>query len=395
MPSVLIVGAGPIGLDCAARAVAAGHAVTVIESGLDVAESVRSWGHVTLFSPWSLNTSDAGHALLEPTGWRVPDADAFPTGHELVSQYLEPLRDVLSERASFRYGTDVVAIGRGRLLKNSNIGNETRRESPFRVLVESDAGEELFVVDYVIDSSGVLDCPNFLGTGGIPAIGEADADEYILRSVPDFARDREHFVGKYVLVVGGGTSAATTLRGLEEMAQAGDVQGLWVTTVEGAPYARIENDSLPQRDALAQLGNRIAAGQSPIAHRGGLTIRRLSIRHDERILVEFEDAAGELTKEIVDLIVSNVGYRPNNALFEELQVHQCFASQGPMKLAASLLAANGDGGDCLSQAAPGPDVLRNPEPRFFVVGAKSYGRNSAFLLRLGYEQAQQVVEMIQ
>lgn len=74
-----------------------------------------------------------------------------------------------------------------------------------------------------------------------------------------------------------------------------------------------------------------------------------------------------------------------------------------MKLAASLLAArvaassSGDGaaaGDCLAQAKPGPDLLRTPEPRFFVVGAKSYGRNSAFLLTLGHAQVEAVVGIL-
>ena len=84
-----------------------------------------------------------------------------------------------------------------------------------------------------------------------------------------------------------------------------------------------------------------------------------------------------------------------------LQVHACYASEGPMKLAASLLvarvAAKGGGeaaGDCLKQAAPGPDQLVSPEPRFYVLGAKSYGRNSAFLLKLGHAQVEAVVAML-
>ena len=72
-----------------------------------------------------------------------------------------------------------------------------------------------------------------------------------------------------------------------------------------------------------------------------------------------------------------------------------------MKLAASLLgarvAAKGGGaaaGDCLNQAAPGPEQLVSPEPRFYVLGSKSYGRNSAFLLRLGHAQVEAVVAML-
>ena len=44
------------------------------------------------------------------------------------------------------------------------------------------------------------------------------------------------------------------------------------------------------------------------------------------------------------------------------------------------------GGDCLAQPAPGRETLLNPEPGFYILGSKSYGRGSAFLLKIGYEQ---------
>ena len=67
-----------------------------------------------------------------------------------------------------------------------------------------------------------------------------------------------------------------------------------------------------------------------------------------------------------------------------------------MKFAAALMAAGGGGGDCLAQVfkfhlkslsalvwqvAPGPATLLTPEPGLLVLGMKSYGRGSAFLLR--------------
>lgn len=50
-----------------------------------------------------------------------------------------------------------------------------------------------------------------------------------------------------------------------------------------------------------------------------------------------------------------------------------------MNLSAALLGAAG--GDCLAQPAVGIEALRTPEPGFFVLGAKSYGRLSTFLHR--------------
>jgi hypothetical protein len=66
-----------------------------------------------------------------------------------------------------------------------------------------------------------------------------------------------------------------------------------------------------------------------------------------------------------------------------------------MKLSAALLAQSGAaGGDCLAIENPGPDTLANPEPGFFILGAKSYGRNSQFLLRIGWQQVDDALGLI-
>merc|ERR1719198_591837 len=103
----------------------------------------------------------------------------------------------------------------------------------------------------------------------------------------------------------------------------------------------------------------------------------------------------------LDLLFSLTGFHPDKEMWSEIQVHTCYASDGPMKLAASLLAAKiameGDpaaAGDCLKQAAPGVETLENPEPGFYVLGMKSYGRNSTFLMRVGYEQAGLLAEKL-
>ncbi len=63
-----------------------------------------------------------------------------------------------------------------------------------------------------------------------------------------------------------------------------------------------------------------------------------------------------------------------------------------MGLAAAL--SKQPAGDCLAVAPCGPAALRNPEPGFYVLGSKSYGRNSDFLLRNGYEQVREVFTLI-
>ncbi|MGK5448608.1 hypothetical protein [Streptomyces radiopugnans] len=60
-----------------------------------------------------------------------------------------------------------------------------------------------------------------------------------------------------------------------------------------------------------------------------------------------------------------------------------------MNLSAALLGSAG--GDCLAQPSAGIETLRTPEPHFFVLGAKSYGRLNTFLLRTGYRQIDELV----
>ena len=69
-----------------------------------------------------------------------------------------------------------------------------------------------------------------------------------------------------------------------------------------------------------------------------------------------------------------------------------------MALAAALLASRADAGDappdCLEQVSHGPETLKNPEPDFYILGAKSYGRNAYFLLRLGHQQIEDVMSLL-
>ena len=66
-----------------------------------------------------------------------------------------------------------------------------------------------------------------------------------------------------------------------------------------------------------------------------------------------------------------------------------------MKLAAALMASSGAGSaDCLAQVAPGKENMLNPEPKFYLVGMKSYGRSSKFLLSIGHEQVGQVLQLM-
>ena len=395
---VAVIGAGPVGLYAAFRLVQAGHRVVVWEKG-SIASNVENWGHVTLFSAMALNLPDDCRKALE-TGLEgapprcVPSKDAFLTGSEFRRDVLLPLASYLQAtgRCTIQEHCSVVGLARGHLLKKEGIGavGDSRRQTlPFRALLRRNDDEAWEEAMAVVDCSGTYapETAQRSGSGGLAAPGEARAEALglVSRVIPS----PNSFKGKRVAVLGGGFSAITTIRKLADEG----VETVWLVrkAKSEAPYQRVEGDPLPPRDALAAYGNGLASlGTSgSLKCVRGARIQRIDVLNNSLKLT--------LTNETVveaDHLVSLTGYRPNADLYRELHVHQCYASDGPMKLAATLLAASagGGGGDCLKQAAPGAATLRNPEPRFYILGMKSYGRNSSFLMRAGYEQCSLLVE---
>jgi thioredoxin reductase len=398
---IAIVGAGPIGLEAALYARYLGYTVDVYERGR-VVEHLRRWGHVRLFTPWEQNVSPLGVRALQTQdeNWRPALPGECRTGHELVERYFLPLAasDLLAD--CIQENVEVVGIGREGLLKADLLLDDRRIDVPFRILLrDAEGNERTETADVVLDCSGTYGSPNWLGNGGLPAVGESACEERIKYGVPDvLGGDRARYAGQRTLVVGSGYSAATTVTALARLAnEAADTQVVWVTRRERhddgvGPIVQYANDPLAERDALAQQANLLTVERSrPIEHRPQTFVDGIAFEGaTAKFQVEFSGRhAGH---EEFDRVVANVGYRPDLRLFEELQVHTSFASDGPMKLAAALLKQSPeearDGKPC------GPPTLVNPEPDFYVLGAKSYGRSSNFFLSTGREQIRELFTII-
>src|SRR5664279_4384537 len=110
--TVAIIGAGPVGLAAAAHVLERGLRPIVLEAGDSIGHSVRQWGHVQLFSPWEYNIDHAAARLLTTTGWNSPEPGRYPTGDELVEQYLEPLATKTPLVSHIRTSSRVTDISR-------------------------------------------------------------------------------------------------------------------------------------------------------------------------------------------------------------------------------------------------------------------------------------------
>jgi cation diffusion facilitator CzcD-associated flavoprotein CzcO len=401
---IAILGAGPTGLEAALAASELGLPFTLYESSTKVAGYVRDWGHVRLFSPWSLDVSARARRLLAAAGHEIPDSPTeCPTGAQLVERVFAPLAALPAIAPHLRTRTTVLAIGRQGLVKSDEIGTGRRADRPFRLLVAGPEGEQrVESADVVLDCTGTWGHPNALGDGGIPAPGEADldGDARLVRRIPDLTREAEAWAGREILVVGSGHSAQTAVRDLAALAaERPGTRVIWAVRNGEASWKPDPDDPLPERARLVREARDIATAGSPVVSTVfGVVVDRLApTAPDGRLAVTLRRRDGasepvEVQRIEVDRVLSLTGAVGDAGLYRQLQVHECYATSGLMKLAAALLGSAG--GDCLDQESHGVETLVSPEPGFFVLGSKSYGRNNTFLMRVGWQQVDEVFELL-
>lgn len=383
---IAIIGAGPIGLEAGLAAAERGADFTIFEAAQRPGGYVREWGHVRTFTPWSMSVSERAGAAL---GAAAPGGEELPSGAELIERLIEPLAASPALAGRFELGARVSAVGREGLLKHEEIGTEERASRPFRLLIrDADGGERIERAAAVIDCSGTYGTPNRLGDGGIDAPGERAFGDRIARRLPDFSREGDAWAGSTVLLTGSGHSAQTAARSLAELAVAApETRVIWAVRRADPDWGAVEADPLPERAALNAAAEVLRQGGSPAVEvLTGVVTEALEPR-GKRIAVSLRNGASERVE--VDRVLALNGGVGDHSIYRQLQVHECYASSAPMNLSAALLAEGG-GGDCLAQVSHGAETLLNPEPGFFILGAKSYGRNSQFLISIGWQQVDDV-----
>lgn len=384
---VVVIGAGPVGLAAAAHLTRRGETPLILEAGDSVGASILSWGHVRLFTPWNYATDAVATALLTAAGWQAPNPSSYPTGRELVEQYLQPLADLPQMRPHVRLHSRVQSITRQGFDKMKTIGRE---RAPFVVTVETAGGtEETFLAKAVIDASGTYTSPNPLGAAGVPARGERAASAQICYGIPDvLGRDRERYAGKTVLVAGSGASAFNALLDLVRLAEiAPATRIIWLLRrdLTAQTFGGGDDDQLPERGALGQRVRRLLE-QGTITVATGFKTTAVERAGMQLVVVGEEQRLGP-----VDEIMVTTGFRPDLSILGELRLGLDPAVESPTIL-APLIDPNLH--SCGTVRPHGVDELSHPEPDFYIIGSKSYGRAPTFLLLTGYEQARSVVAAI-
>jgi hypothetical protein len=224
---------------------------------------------------------------------------------------------------------------------------------------------------------------------GTPAVGEITFADRVAYGVPDvLGRDRDAYAGRRVLVIGGGHSAANVLLDLARLAET-DYRTQIIWAVRAANLNRVfgggEADKL---DARGKLGDDLRK----LVESGRLQVElRFAVERIERMggALALTERAGSAARTLgpVDRIVVCTGQRPDLSMTRELRLDldpwlESARTLGPM-IDPNLHS-------CGSVPPHGYKQLAHPEPGYFAVGVKSYGRAPTFLMTTGYEQVRSV-----
>ena len=189
-----------------------------------------------------------------------------------------------------------------------------------------------------------------------------------------------------VLVIGGGHSAANALLDLARLAET-DARLKIIWAVRARNLARVVGDGaadkLPARGALGDDLRRLTES-ARVELALGFCVERIERLGDG---LAVSDLLGRKLGP-VDRIVVCTGQRPDLAMTRELRLDldpwlESARTLGPM-IDPNLHS-------CGSVPPHGYKQLAHPEPGYFTVGIKSYGRAPTFLMATGYEQVRSVV----
>ncbi|MFF2890133.1 NAD(P)-binding domain-containing protein [Paenibacillus sp. NPDC057967] len=387
---VAIIGGGPVGLAAAAHLVTKGESFILFEAAAHIAGNVGNWGHVRVFTPWPFIADKAARQLLEASEWKLPDEEAFPTGKDLIDEYMAPLAQLPAIKPFVHYDAKVVAVSRKGLSKAKTAG---RDKLPFVLHVQHENQTIKYEAKAVIDASGTWSNPNPVASDGVWTREEQALGSQITYGIPDLlGKEQKRYAAKNVLVVGSGHSAIHALLDLERLQEQHPQTTItWIIRKSNLQevFGGQEQDALRERGLLGvRLQKLVESGKITVytsflingLEKDGARINVLGNVNGETVSING-----------MDEVISNTGSRPDISFLREVRMDMDTYIESVTAL-APLIDPNIH--SCGTVRPHGEKELRQPDHNFYIVGSKSYGRAPTFLMATGYEQVRSIVAAI-
>lgn len=442
--TIAVIGAGPIGLEAALYGRFLGYEVTVFDRG-SVASNVHDWQHLPLLTPfqdlhsrlgrYAITTQNPQHAF--------PDSASCITGQQWRQSYLVPLAETDLLAAAIRPHHEVVAVSRCHYAKHHPASGSRRWQDGFQVTWRDPQGEpQSDTFDFVLDASGTFQHLQGWGPGGGPAVGQttllsqASEDPAIAAALhwvpPDFAEQPARWERARILLIGDSLVAAHAALEWRRHVRAGQL--CWVLPQPlhaSQPFPVIQADPLAARHRLLTAANELIAQHrveslvQALESRAAALVEQLTqvlgctnlnaIAWDpdrrafqaqliqwtevdwEAAPDEFEEPDDETTIGEFDHVMIAVGHRVDETMTQALQVPRCPMSEcmaGILSELESWDSATGGVGDRFRLTLDNPLGQLTPEGRFFVLGAKSFGRQPNYFHRIGLQQVRNTFRWI-
>lgn len=349
---IVIIGAGPIGLAMAVRLMLSKIPFVLIERGATVGWNMKDWGHINMFTSWAETIDPTSHDLLVQGNIDFMTTDDCPSGKAFATEYLSKVADLIPTE---------------NLILNAEV---TR--------IDYQANDKTFDIVYARDNtSTTVTCVRVLDASGTwgnfnQIVSNLENDSYKLYSnIPNAEFIKRLPQKSKIAVVGSGHTAMNSLLEISTHSQH-DL--LWLVRNKQLNFGKSKvggkSESLENRVTNLIERNRIKLTthfniESITHHADGLSIH--SKNHQE--------------PKVVSHLISNIGSFPNYSLINgftlDIDRTQLVPSKLVNKIDPSLHS-------CDTVSYDFKDTLVS-EINYFVIGMKSFGKASNFLLSKGYK----------
>lgn len=359
---IIVIGAGPIGLAMAAKLLKTDFSFLVLERGSSVGANVLDWGHISLFSNWEESTDTDVRRLLKAHQISLPKPSSYPTGRDLAEAYLQPLSQLPALKDKIILQANVTAIS------HEKEGNGTR----FTTTYLQNGKPYSIKSAIVIDASGTW--------GNFNRLDSAIPSDALFYDIPDIVQQRETFAQKEVGVVGSGHSAMNSLQALAEL----ELKNLhWLIRGNAPKFGKSKVGG--RSDGLEHRIKALLESKKVQLH-PNFSIKTMK---DTTGKVELHAQSGTRLSDI-DKVIVNAGAFPDYSMLSTMDLDLdipflCARSLAP-KIDPKLHS-------CSSTSYTFEDTLLTRFP-YFVVGMKSFGKASNFLLASGYKVLDGLVDYL-
>lgn len=358
---IAIIGAGPIGLGMAVRLINANLPFVILEKGPSVGWNMLDWGHIHLFTSWEDSIDPVSHKYLKEQGIDFSLKPTCPTGAAYVDEFLAKLaKSMPSSCISFESE-----------VKTIDYKPDTK---VFEVSYQNKNVIKTIKCKVVLDASGNWTQPNTI------IKDQHLFQDKIYSGIPD----SDHINGlpsnSSIAVLGSGHSA---MNSLVELTKYSEHKLHWLIRGEAPKFGKSKVGG--KSESLENKVDQLIKDQLIELHTG-FSIESLQTDEDGLYL----RSTNRREPLFVNRLISNIGAFPDYSGIKNFDIE---VDENFMIAPKMIERIDPRIHSCNTVSYVFEDTIITNVP-YYVIGMKSFGKASNFLLSSGFKVLDQIVGFI-